>query len=248
MPCPVTCQSLGCRVPTRFPNDTTGGKTIKRKSKKRTRLSPDQRREQLVEIGAKLFAERPFSDVWIEQVAEAAGVSRGLVYHYFPNKRDFYAAVVRHGAQDTLRVTEPDLDLPPLTRLRDALDHFLEYVEEREDVFRAIHRGQHSSDEGVREAVRETRDEQSQRVIKHLGPPVEATPILMLALEGWMHFNESVVLDWLETRLVERDALLDLMTGSLVGILISAMRADGTAELPELLAELQLQLEASSAT
>lgn len=225
----------------------TRGVTIKRKSRKRTRLSPDQRREQLVEIGAQLFAERPFSDVWVEQVAEAAGVSRGLVYHYFPNKRDFYAEVVRRGAQETLRITEPDPELPPLQRLRASLDHYLEYVEERENVFRAIHRGQHSSDEGVRAAVRETRDEQSRRIIDQLDPPVVPTPTLMLALEGWMHFNESVVLDWLETREIDREVVLDLMTGSLAGILISAMRADGTAELPELLAELQTQLEASSA-
>ncbi|MBI5310054.1 MAG: TetR/AcrR family transcriptional regulator [Actinobacteria bacterium] len=225
-----------------------GGIIKKKKTKKRTRLSPELRREQLVEIGAQLFAERPFSDVWIEQVADAAGVSRGLVYHYFPNKRDFYAAVVRHGAQDTLRITAPDPELPPLQRLRDSLDHFLEYVEQRENVFRAIHRGQHSSDEAVRAAVRESRDEQAERIIAHLGPPVESTPTLMLALEGWMHFNESVVLDWLETREIGRDVVLDLMTGSLVGILISAMRADGTAELPEMLEELQLQLQQASAT
>lgn len=223
------------------------GRIIKQKIKKRTRLSPEQRREQLVEIGAKLFAERPFSDVWIEQVADAAGVSRGLVYHYFPNKRDFYAEVVRHGAQDTLRITAPDPSLPPLQRLRDSLDHFLDHVEQNENVFRAIHRGQHSSDEAVRAAVRETRDQQSERIIEHLGPPVEATPTLMLALEGWMHFNESVVLDWLETRQIEREVVLELMTGSLVGILISALRADGSAELPELLEELQLQLQASAA-
>lgn len=220
---------------------------MKHKSKKRTRLSPEQRREQLVEIGARLFAERPFSDVWIEQVADAAGVSRGLVYHYFPNKRDFYAEVVRRGAQDTLRITAPDPDLPPLQRLRVSLDHFLEHVEERENVFRAIHRGQHSSDEAVRHAVRETRDQQSQRIIEQLGPPVEATPTLMLALEGWMHFNDAVILDWLDTRAIDRDVVLELMTGSLVGILISAMRADGTAELPELLEELQNQLQASAA-
>lgn len=247
MPRAVTFRSLTNRISTAVSAQTPGGTIINRKSKKRTRLSPEQRREQLVEIGAQLFAERPFSDVWIEQVAEAAGVSRGLVYHYFPNKRDFYSEVVRRGAQDTLRITEPDPGLPPLQRLRDSLDHFLEHVEERENVFRAIHRGQHSSDEGVRAAVRETRDEQSRRIVQHLESPVEATPTLLLALEGWMHFNETVTLDWLETREIDRDVVLDLMTGSLVGILISALRAEGTAELPELLAELQLQLEASSA-
>jgi AcrR family transcriptional regulator len=52
----------------------------------RQRLSPERRREQLLQIGARLFAEHPYEDVWIEEVAELAGVSRGLLYHYFPTK------------------------------------------------------------------------------------------------------------------------------------------------------------------
>lgn len=198
-------------------------------------------------IGARLFAERPFSDVWIEEVAAAAGVSRGLIYHYFPNKRDFYAAVVRYGSEDAIRISEPDSGLPPLERLRASIDHFLEYVEKNENAFRAVHRGQHSADDEIREAVREARDRQAGRVIDYLDPEGGASPTLKLALEGWMNFNNSVILDWLEDgRAIERDVLLELMTGSLVGILIAAMRADGSAELPELLDELQKQLAAVS--
>lgn len=197
-------------------------------------------------IGAQLFAERPFSDVWIEEVAKVAGVSRGLVYHYFPNKRDFYAAVVWRGAQETLRISAPDAELPPLKRLRDSLDHFLAYVEENENAFRAIHRGQHSADDEIRAVVRQTRNLQVERVIVHLDPPGGATPALRLALEGWMNFNASVILDWLETHEITRDVLLDVMTGSLVGIVIATLRADGTAELGELLEELQAQLAATS--
>ncbi|MFY9263957.1 MAG: helix-turn-helix domain-containing protein [Solirubrobacterales bacterium] len=195
-------------------------------------------------IGAKLFAERPFSDVWIEEVAEAAGVSRGLVYHYFPNKRDFYTAVVRQGTAAAMRLSAPDDKLPPLPRLRASLDHFLEYVEANENGFRAVHRGQHSADEAIRAAVREGQDAQVQRIIDYLDPVPGATPALRLALEGWMNFNNSVILDWLDTRELEREVLLDLVAGSLVGVLVAAMRADGIAELPPLLVELQAQLAA----
>jgi AcrR family transcriptional regulator len=64
------------------------------RSRTRRRLSTGERREQLLSVGARLFSESPYDDVWIEQVAEIAGVSRGLLYHYFPTKRDFFAAVV----------------------------------------------------------------------------------------------------------------------------------------------------------
>ncbi len=60
----------------------------------RRRLAPEQRRAQLLDIGARLFADRPYEDVWIEEVAELAEVSRGLMYHYVPTKRDFFAAIV----------------------------------------------------------------------------------------------------------------------------------------------------------
>jgi AcrR family transcriptional regulator len=55
-------------------------------ARSRRRLDPEQRRAQLLDIGARLFAERAYEDVWIEEVAELAGVSRGLMYHYFPTK------------------------------------------------------------------------------------------------------------------------------------------------------------------
>uniref|UniRef100_UPI00389AE0D0 helix-turn-helix domain-containing protein n=1 Tax=Mycobacterium sp. HUMS_1102779 TaxID=3383487 RepID=UPI00389AE0D0 len=61
----------------------------------RRRLEPQQRREQLLDIGAALFAEKPYEDVFMEDIAERAGVSRATVYHYYPKKRDMYVAIFR---------------------------------------------------------------------------------------------------------------------------------------------------------
>jgi AcrR family transcriptional regulator len=190
-----------------------------------------------------MFAERPFSDVWIEEVAEQAGVSRGLVYHYFPNKRDFYAAIVKHGTNNAIRLTEPDESLPPLQRLRASIDHYLEYVEANENAVRSVHRGQHSVDEEILAVIREGRDAQAERIVSFLIPDQEASPTLLLALEGWMNFNNAVMFDWLDTHAISRDKLLDLMTGALGGILVAAFRVDeqstvGAGVLDELEAEL----------
>ena len=94
----------------------------------RSRLSTDARREQLVALGVEMFSERPFDDVSIDDIAAAAGISKGLLYHYFPSKRDFYVAVVRHSAEEMQAVTESDPALPPIARLADGLDRYLEYV------------------------------------------------------------------------------------------------------------------------
>jgi AcrR family transcriptional regulator len=61
----------------------------------RRRLSPEDRRSELLALGAKVFGERPYDDVRIDEIAERAGVSRALMYHYFPDKRAFFAAVVK---------------------------------------------------------------------------------------------------------------------------------------------------------
>ena len=47
------------------------------------RLDPAQRREQILDAANALFAERAYDEVSIEKIASAAGVTRGLVHHYF---------------------------------------------------------------------------------------------------------------------------------------------------------------------
>jgi AcrR family transcriptional regulator len=64
-------------------------------SEPRRRLSPEDRRSELLALGAKVFGERPYDEVRIDEIAERAGVSRALMYHYFPDKRAFFAAVVK---------------------------------------------------------------------------------------------------------------------------------------------------------
>jgi len=61
----------------------------------RRRLSPDARRTELLTLGAEVFGQRPYDEVRIDEISERAGVSRALMYHYFPDKRAFFAAVVR---------------------------------------------------------------------------------------------------------------------------------------------------------
>src|SRR6476646_3852021 len=71
----------------------------------RTRLSPEQRRSHLLDLGVRLFATRSLDELSIDVLAEEAGISRGLLYHYFGNKHAFHEAVVRGaaGGNDTLR-------------------------------------------------------------------------------------------------------------------------------------------------
>ena len=82
-----------------------------------TRLENDERRRRLLELGARLFTEHAYDEISMSRIAREAGISKGLLYHYFPSKRDFYVAVVRHSADEMQAVTETDPDLAPLERL-----------------------------------------------------------------------------------------------------------------------------------
>src|SRR5271154_7481747 len=71
----------------------------------RRRLSPEDRRAELLALGAEVFGQRPYDDVRIDEIAERAGVSRALMYHYFPDKRAFFAAVVKDEADRLYEAT-----------------------------------------------------------------------------------------------------------------------------------------------
>ena len=81
----------------------------------RTRLSPEQRRSQLLDLGVRLLATRSVDELSIDLLAEEAGISRGLLYHYFGNKHQFHEAVVRRAADDLVSQTAPPVEMKVIT-------------------------------------------------------------------------------------------------------------------------------------
>src|SRR3954463_14784118 len=100
---------------------------------KRVRLSPEARRAQLIGLGVELLATRRLDELSVELIAKTAGISRGLLFHYFASKQEFHLEVARAAAADTPPRTEADPALPPVEALRVALTSFVDYVEENPD-------------------------------------------------------------------------------------------------------------------
>ncbi len=191
----------------------------------RRRLSTGERREQLLSVGARLFSESPYDDVWIEQVAEIAGVSRGLLYHYFPNKRDFFAAVVERESERMLRMTAAVPGVPAREQLAANLDAFLAYVEEHAHGYRAFHRADASGDQAVRKVYQRALAAQERQILVALaadpefGRLSEEWPELRLAVRGWLAFTTAVCLEWLRGSDLSREQVRDLCARSLLGTL-----------------------------
>lgn len=197
-------------------------------SSARSRLALDERRAQLLALGSRLFAERAYDDVSIDDIAEAAGVSKGLLYHYFGGKRDFYVATVRDAAAQLQLRTEPDLALPPAERARAGIEGYLSFVDEHAAPFVSLMRSGIGNDPEVASIVDRTRDAIVARVVRDLGL-ASPRPVFRVALRGWIGMVEAASLDWLERREIARDALVQLLLESLYAALVFAVRADPEA-------------------
>lgn len=191
----------------------------------RRRLSTEERREQLLAVGARLFSESPYDDVWIEQVAEIAGVSRGLLYHYFPTKRDFFAAVVERESERMLRMTAAVPGVPVREQLAAGLDAYLEYVESHAHGYRAFHRADAAGDQAVRKVYQRALAAQERQIVAAMaadpefGPVFEARPDLRLAVRGWLAFTTAVCLEWLRGSDLSREQVRDLCARALLGVI-----------------------------
>ena len=84
----------------------------------RTPTSQDERRRQLLGIGLRMLVEKPIQDLSLDAVAAEAGISRGLLFHYFPTKTDYYDAVVAAALRRVTRNIAPDPEADPETALR----------------------------------------------------------------------------------------------------------------------------------
>ncbi|KPC60122.1 TetR/AcrR family transcriptional regulator [Streptomyces chattanoogensis] len=165
--------------------------------KRVTRLTPDQRRDQLVGIGLEMLADRSLDELSTDEVARRAGISRGLLFHYFDSKRDFFRAVVRAACDRFTAATEPDPALAPVPWMRAFIAGFVAYVMEHRRIYLALVRGAAGSHPAVTDILDETRETLARRVRdgqRRLGMP--DAPRLDLASRAWMAFAEEAVISW----------------------------------------------------
>jgi AcrR family transcriptional regulator len=193
---------------------------------KRTRMSPEARRDQLIELGLTMVRDRPLELVSIDAIAEAAGVSRALLFHYFESKQDFHVAIARAQADEMLECTAPDPSLgDPITMLSASMSAFIDYVSDNRKAYMAFMRGSSSADPAMREVFDQTRAVMAARVLDHapaLG--IDVTPVVEMTVHGWISFVEETTISWLTEPVITRDQLLSLISAALPA-LASAVQA-----------------------
>ena len=194
------------------------------------RLGPDARRAQLVGVGLALMKEMPFDEVTAELVARAGGVSKGLVFHYFPTTRDLQVAILRAAAGELLADLDVGAGLPPDERLRVGLEAFVRYIEQQPASYQAVVR-RAGSDERLLEVFEATRS----AVVGIVGATLGLTELpapLRLVIRGWIAMVEECVLHWLDDKPVAREELVEFLRRAALTMLPDALRLGGDAAAP----------------
>jgi AcrR family transcriptional regulator len=191
--------------------------------RKRARLDVDERREQLIALGLEMFGKKSYDDVSIDDVAKSAGISKGLLYHYFPTKRHFYLAGLREAARRLLAATFVESEAPPDARLRDGLDAYLAYVEDHAPAFLALFRGGVGADKQIARVVDECRQEFVERLLVDT-PGATDSKLVRTAVRGWVGMVEAASIDWIAGSGVTRARLGEHLAHMLVATIASASK------------------------
>ena len=191
----------------------------------RVRMSPESRREQLLELGTRLLATRTLEEVSIELLAEEAGISRGLLYHYFGNKQEFHAAVVRRAVEDIYAITAPRGIEDPLEQLAVSLGAYVDYVKENYTGYVSLIRAAAGGNEELRAIYQQARRALTDRIFEIAGAEqlaelgVVDSAATRLLVDGWAALVENVVVAWVEDPAgLSRDELLQRLAHVLPAI------------------------------
>lgn len=196
-------------------------------------MTPDDRREQLLGLGVRLFSTRSLDELSIEMLAEEAGISRGLLYHYFGSKQDFQRAVCRRAADELIEVTAPVQHGEPLERLARSLEAYVDYVAAHYEGYTSLVRGAASGNPDLEDIYEEARSALTDRIFDEAdsleGPGVldvftlEDTAAVRLMVRGWSAMAEEVVISWVRDDLgVSREELIAMLAAALPGVLSGA--------------------------
>ncbi|MGW7301177.1 TetR/AcrR family transcriptional regulator [Streptomyces sp. NPDC054829] len=205
----------------------------------RRRMGVEERRQQLIGVALDLFSRRSPDDVSIDEIASAAGISRPLVYHYFPGKLSLYEAALKRASDDLAsRFVEPH-EGPLGERLLRVMRRYFDFVDEHGPGFSALMRGGpavgSSTTNALIDSVRQAAYDQ---ILSHLR--VETPPArLELVVRSWISLAESTALIWLDGRRIPRAELEVQLVQDFAAL--AAVAAAHDTELAALLSDLLKQ-------
>jgi AcrR family transcriptional regulator len=181
------------------------------------RLTNDDRRRQLLDRAVELFAEHGYDELSMARIAKEAGISKPLLYHYFPGKRQLFEAALGQAAEQHLARVATDPQADATTQLLTSLDAFLGWIEANAQAYVKLMRSAGIPE--VRDLIDRVREDTAQRILTGLG---DARPQVRAAVRGWLWSMDGVLLDWVTEDDLSKDDVRGLLLGMLAGTLTAA--------------------------
>jgi AcrR family transcriptional regulator len=175
----------------------------------RTRRSAGDRRAQLVAIGLELLPATPVQELTIDEVARRAGISRSLLFHYFPTKRDYYTAVTRAAGDLLWEHLLPRSGTPAPDQVPGMIDRYIGWVDTYRDAHLAFVRGAAGGDAWVAEVYEDVRERLVDVALTALELPDD--PLRRQLVRSWFAFTEDLVGQWAREPAMSRAELGDLL-------------------------------------
>jgi len=195
-----------------------------------TRLEVDERRRQLLEAGTALFAEHAFEEISMREIAEGAGVSKALLYHYFPSKTDLFKAAVQEAAGELQRLIEPSGEGAAVQQLATSLDAYLGWIEDNARTWAKLMQSASTLAE-ARELVERFRSRTMEMMLAELTGERGPRPALRNAVNGWLGYMDAAILDWVQTKDLRREQLREMLLVAFGAALSAAQQIDPGIDL-----------------
>ncbi len=181
-------------------------------------MTTEARRAQLLAYGRQHFAEHGYEAMPMDAIAERAGVSKGLLYHYFGNQRGFYMETVRAVTDEVIAITEPPADQPFDQAFRTMVTRFVGYVQEHGAIYTALVRGGLGSDIEVNELLDRVRTTTMSRILARLDIH-QPSALSQIAIYGWVSLVENACAEWALASGASPDQLVDFFISALEPVL-----------------------------
>jgi AcrR family transcriptional regulator len=185
-------------------------------AKRRVRMDPDARRDQILRVAARLFNERPYSDVSISDIAGEAGIARGLLHHYFGSKRELYLELVRIAARAPLGAEPPEA-LGTARAWTTVVDSFLGAIERNPTPWlNSVNAGGPERDDEVTAILDEAREILADQTLVAIGLEHRAEdPAVRAFVRAWGGFVQELTVEWVGRGRIDRERVRRTMLATL---------------------------------
>jgi AcrR family transcriptional regulator len=183
---------------------------------RRVRMDPDARRDQILQVAARLFAKRPYSDVSVSDIAGEAGIARGLLHHYFGSKRELYLELVRIAARAPLGSAPPEA-LGTVQAWTTVVDSFLGAIEHNPGQWLgAVHAGGPERDDEVTAILDDAREILADQTLVAIGLGHRADdPAVRAFIRAWGGFVQELTIEWVGRGRIDRERVRRTMLATL---------------------------------